>query len=95
MDTQELTNGRIVVNYGSPMEYQSPLMVDEVHPSVVTYKCAKTLQHVGKVYKTADGRWWLSSVFLPDGNAVEVFSKIGGFQLLNTLHKQNHHHHES
>ena len=95
MDTQELSNGRIVVNYGSPMEYQSPLLVDENYPSVVTYKCAVTLKPVGKVYKTADGRWWLISVFLSDGNAVEVFSKIGGFQLLNTLHKQNQQHHES
>lgn len=92
MDTQELTNGRILVNYGSPMEYQSPLMVDEVYPSTITYKCAKTLQHVGKVYKTADGRWWLTSVFLPDGNTVEVFSKIEGFLLLNQLHKQQHEH---
>ena len=92
MDIQQLTDGRIVVNYGSPMEYSSPLMVDEVYPSVVTYKCAVTRKFVGKVYKTADGRWWLTSVFLPDGNAVEVFSKIGGFQLLNTFHKQQHEH---
>jgi hypothetical protein len=90
MDIQQLTDGKTVVTYGSPVNYQSPLMVDEVYPSVVTYKCAKTLQHVGQVYKTADGRWWLTSVFLPDGNAVEVFSKIEGFQLLNTLHKQQH-----
>ena len=76
------------------MEYQSPLMVDEVHPSAVTYKCTVTRKFVGKVYKTADGRWWLTSVFLPDGNAVEVFSKIDGFFLLNQLHKQNQHHHE-
>jgi hypothetical protein len=67
-------------------------MADEVYPSVVTYKCAVTRKFVGKVYKTADGRWWLTSVFLPDGNAVEVFSKIEGFQLLNTLHKQQHEH---
>jgi hypothetical protein len=92
MDVQTLTNGKTIVTYGSPMEYQSPLMVDEVYPSVVTYKCAVTRKFVGKVYKTADGRWWLTSVFLPDGNAVEVFSKIEGFQLLNTLHKQHHEH---
>jgi hypothetical protein len=92
MDVQQLNSGKTIVTYGSPMEYQSPLMVDEVYPSVVTYKCAKTLQHVGKVYKTAGRRWWLTSVFLPDGNAVEVFSKIEGFQLLNTLHKQQHEH---
>jgi hypothetical protein len=87
MDVQQLTNGKTIVTYGSPMEYQSPLMVDEVYPSVVTYKCAVTRKFVGKVYKTADGRWWLTSVFLPDGNAVEVFSKIEGFFLLNRLYK--------
>lgn len=92
MDTQELANGRIVVNYGPSMEYQSPLLVDEVYPSIVTYKCAKTLQHIGQVYKTADGRWWLASVFLPNDSSVEVFSKIEGFHLLNTLHKQQHEH---
>lgn len=92
MDTQELTNGRIVVNYGSPMEYQSPLLVDENYPSIVTYKCSVTRKFVGKVYKTADGRWWLTSAFLPDGNAIEVFSKIDGFFLLNQLHKQQHGH---
>lgn len=92
MNTQQLTNGRIVVDYGPPMKYQSSLLVDEVYPSIVTYKCAKTLQHIGQVYKTAGGRWWLTSVFLPDGNAVEVFSKIEGFFLLNTLHKQQHEH---
>ena len=88
MRVQELTNGKVLVTYGSPVEYQSPLLVDENHPSVVTYKCAKTRVLVGKVYKTADGRWWLTSVFLPDGSSIEVFSKIEGFFFLNTLHKQ-------
>lgn len=92
MNVQYLNSGKWSVTYGEAMEYQSPLMADEVYPSVVTYKCAKTMQHVGKVYKTADGRWWLTSVFLPDGNAAEVFSKIEGFQLLNTMHKQQHKH---
>jgi hypothetical protein len=74
------------------VEYQSPILIDENFPSVVTYKCAKTLQFIGKVYKTADGRWWLASCFLKHWQPVEVFSKIEGFLFLNNLHKQNHEH---
>ena len=70
------------------MEYQSPLLIDENHPSVVTYKCAKTRVLVGKVYKTPDGRWWLTTPFWNNWNPVEVFSKIEGFLLLNNLFKQ-------
>ena len=92
MDVQHLTDGRIVVTYGDPVEYQSPILVDENYPSVVTYKCAITLQPIGKVYKTVDGRWWLATCFLKHWTPVEVFSKIEGFLLLNNLHKQNHEH---
>ena len=88
MRVQQLTNGRILVTYGSPVEYQSPLLIDENHPSVVTYKCAKTRVLVGKVYKTQDGRWWLTTPFWNNWNPVEVFSKIEGFLLLNNLFKQ-------
>jgi len=77
---------------GEPVEYQSPLMVDENFPSTVTYKCAVTGDYVGKVYKTGDGRWWLSSIFFAHGTPIEVFSKIEGFFLLNNLHKQKHEH---
>ena len=76
------------------MEYQSPLLVDENYPSIVTYKCAVTREFVGKVYRTVDGRWWLTSAFLSGSSVIEVFSKIDGFFLLNQLHKQNRHHHE-
>ena len=88
MRVQQLTNGKVLVTYGSPVEYQSPLLIDENHPSVVTYKCAKTRVLVGKVYKTADGRWWLTTPFWNNWNPVEVFSKIEGFLLLNNLFKQ-------
>jgi hypothetical protein len=92
MDVQQLTNGRTVVTYGSPVDYQSPILVDENYPSVVTYKCARTLNPIGKVYKTADGRWWLSSCYLQHWQPVEVFSKIEGFFLLNNLYKQKNEH---
>ena len=92
MDVQTLISGQIIVNYGEPMEYQSPLLVDECWPTFVTYRCAVTLEHVGKVYKTADERWWLTTIFFSHGTPIEVFSKIEGFFLLNNLHKQNHEH---
>jgi len=69
------------------MEYQSPLLIDTNLPTVVTYKCAITQVMVGKVYKTADGRWWLASCFVKHWTPIEVFSKIEGFLLLNRLFK--------
>jgi len=92
MKIQTLNTGQIVVDYGAPVEYQSPLMIDECWPSFVTYKCGVTLEHVGKVYSTTDGRWWLTTTLLPDCTPVEVFSKIGGFFLINQIHKQIHEH---
>jgi hypothetical protein len=92
MNVQDLPSGRKLVEYGEPVTYQSPLLIDENLPTVVTYKCAVTLQHVGKVYKTEDGRWWLVTCYLNHWMPVEVFSKIEGFLLLNNLYKQNHEH---
>jgi hypothetical protein len=92
MKVQSLSTGRIFVEYGEPVEYQSPILIDENYPSIVTYKCARTLQSIGKVYKTADGRWWLATCYLHHWTPVEVFSKIEGFLFLNNLYKQNNEH---
>ena len=89
MNVQLLPTGRIFVEYGAKVEYQSPILIDENFPSIVTYKCARTLQSIGKVYKTEDGRWWLATCFLNHWQPVEVFSKIEGFLFLNNLYKQN------
>jgi hypothetical protein len=94
MDIQYFDSGKTRVVYGDPVEYQSPILVDENYPTVVTYKCAVTLHHIGKVYQTQDGRWWLATCFWNHWMPVEVFSKIEGFFLLNNLHKQNERHHE-
>ena len=90
MNVQVLLTGKTFVEYGARVEYQSPILIDENFPSIVTYKCAKTLQLIGKVYKTEDGRWWLATCFLQHWQPVEVFSKIEGFLFLNSLHKQHH-----
>ena len=92
MNCQYLSTGKWFVALDKPVEYQSPILIDENQPTLVTYKCAKTLRHIGKVYKTGDGRWWLATCFLQHWTPVEVFSKIEGFMLLNNLHKQNHEH---
>ena len=92
MNVQQLPNGKTFVSYGQPVEYQSPILIDENYPSIVTYKCATSMQLIGKVYKTADGRWWLATSFLNHWMPVEVFSKIEGFLFLNNLYKQQHEH---
>jgi hypothetical protein len=92
MNVQDLLSGRKLVEYGDPVEYQSPLLIDENMPSIVTYKCALTREYVGKVYRTEDQRWWLATIFFAHGTPIEVFSKIEGFLLLNNLHKQHHEH---
>lgn len=89
MNAQRLPGGGTHTDYGDPVEYQSPILIDENYPSVVTYRCAKTLNPIGKVYKTSDGRWWLATCFLKHWQPIEVFSKIEGFLLLNSLYKQN------
>jgi hypothetical protein len=91
MNVQDLPSGKKLVKYDK-VEYQSPILIDENYPSFVTYKCALTRRYIGKVYKTEDGSWWLTTVYLRYGTPIEVFSKIEGFLLLNNLHKQNHEH---
>jgi hypothetical protein len=86
MDVQQLPDGRVVISYGT-VEYQSPILIDENYPSIVTYKCARTLRLIGKVYKTQDGKWWLATCYLGHWQPVEVFSKIEGFFLLNQCYK--------
>ena len=89
MDIQTLPSGKIIVNYGPPVEYHSPLIVDVNYPTIVTYNCAKTGVMLGRVYQNPDGRWWLATCFIRHWTPIEVFSKIEGFLLLQNLYKQN------
>ncbi len=91
MNVQVLPTGKIFVEYVK-VDYQSPLLIDECYPSLVTYRCGVTREYVGKVYKTEEGRWWLATIFFSHGTPIEVFSKIEGFFLLQNLHKQHHEH---
>ncbi len=76
--------------YDKPAPYKSPLRVGFNFPSFVTYKCPTTDVLVGKVYKNAEGKWYLTSSYLR-WQPIEVFTKIGGFLFLNQLHKRRHH----
>ena len=86
MHIQPLDSGKTMVNYGKPVSYQSPLLITENLPSLVMYADSKTKCEVGRVYKAEDGRWYLSSVYLNNWSATEVFAKYRGFLFLNALH---------
>jgi hypothetical protein len=75
-----------MVNYDKPVPYRSPLLITENLPSLVMYADSNTRCEVGRVYKTEDGRWYLSTVYLNDRNPIEVFAKYKGFLFLNALH---------
>ena len=86
MKLQSLSSGITVVALGEPMPYQSPLLITENLPSIVMYVDSKTKCEVGRVYKSEDDRWYLSSVYLNNWSATEVFAKYKGFLFLNALH---------
>ena len=89
MNVQSLSSGNTAVSLGEPMPYQSPLLITENLPSFVRYADSNTKCEVGTVYKTEDGRWYLSTVYLNNRNPIEVFAKYKGFLFLNQLHS-NH-----
>ena len=91
MKLQLLNTGKWSVVYGEPMPYQSPLLIAENLPSLVMYADPKTKCEVGRVYKSEDGRWYLSSVYLNNWSATEVFAKYKGFLFLNKLHSNHEH----
>ena len=86
MNVQSLSSGNTAVSLGEPMPYQSPLLITENLPSIVMYADSKTKCEVGRVYKSEDDRWYLSSVYLNNWSATEVFAKYKGFLFLNRLH---------
>jgi hypothetical protein len=86
MKLQSLSSGITVVVLGESMPYQSPLLITENLPSVVMYADSKTKCEVGRVYQAEDGRWYLSSAYLNNWSATEVFAKYKGFLFLNALH---------
>ena len=74
--------------YGDPAPYQSPLLITENLPSLVMYADSETKCEVGRVYKTEDNRWYLSTIYLNSRSPIEVFAKYKGFLFLNALHSK-------
>ena len=89
MKVQYLSSGSIVVVYGDPAPYQSPLKVAECLPSVVVYEDSTTGKFVGKVYQDDAGGWFLETIYMNPDLPLEVFAKYKGFLLLNKLHEKH------
>jgi len=73
------------MNHSIPVPYLSPLRISQNFPNLVVYHCSRSGEYVGRVYKRGD-LWFLSSKYWSEWAPVEVFSKYGGFLLLNKLH---------
>ena len=58
--------------YGDPVTYKSPLRMYENLPELVVYKCSQTEAVVGKVYKTPEGKWFLSTRYIGHWQPISV-----------------------
>jgi hypothetical protein len=88
MDTQQLTNGKTVVTYGSPVSYQSPLWITSSTETEIVYSTGPNEVPIGKVYRK-DDEWYLATAYLGHWQPVPTFTKYEGFLLLLNLYKQN------
>ena len=69
--------------------YLSPLRVTEQYPNTVAYEDGVTGEWSGMVYKHAE-TWYLTTPYMNHGHPSPCRSKIDGFLLLQTLHKEQH-----
>ena len=88
MDVQQLTNGKTVVIYGSPVSYQSPLWITSSTETEIVYAESKDSTPIARVYKK-DGEWYLATGYLSHWQPVPTLTKYEGFLLLLKLRKQN------
>ena len=88
MNVQTLLTGKTFVEYGEPMEYQSPLWIAFASETEVVYSDSYQGTPIARVYKKS-GEWWLSTAYLYHWQPVATFSKYEGFLLLLLLKKQN------
>jgi hypothetical protein len=91
MDVQQLTNGKTVVTYGSPVDYQSPLWIISTNETETVYAESKDSAPIARVYKK-DGEWYLATGYLAHWQPVPTLTKYEGFLLLLQLHKKHHEH---
>jgi hypothetical protein len=88
MDVQELPSGKIFVEYGDSVKYQSPLWVVSSSETELVYAEVPNGIPVARVY-LKDDEWYLSTSYLKHWQPVPTFSKYEGFLLLLNLKKQH------
>lgn len=88
MDVQNLLNGRVSVNYGEPVPYQSPLWIVSESKTEITYAAEYQGTPIAKIY-LKDNEWYLATAYLRHWQPFQVFSKYEGYLLLLNLHKNN------
>ena len=69
--------------------YVSPLRITEQYPNTVAYADSITGDWAGMVYKHAYV-WYLTTPYMNFGHPTPCRSKIDGFLLLQTLHKEQY-----
>jgi hypothetical protein len=84
MNVQMLPTGKIFVEYGDPVEYQSSLWIVSACETEVVYSDSYQGAPIARVYKK-DGEWYLSTAYLNHWQPVPSFSKYGGFLFLMRL----------
>jgi hypothetical protein len=88
MNVQVLPTGRISVEYGVSVEYQSPLWIVSHNDTEIIYAETVDGGPVARVYKKND-EWYLTTAYLKHWQPIPTFSKYEGFLLLLNLKKQH------
>jgi hypothetical protein len=90
MNVQILHTGRASVEYGKPVDYQSPLWVVSSSETEIFYSDVPHGTPIARVYKKPGERgWWLSTVYLCYWQPLTAVSKYEAFLILLTIKKQN------
>jgi hypothetical protein len=88
MNVQNLPFGRKFVEYGEPVEFQSPLWIVSHNDTEIVYSEKPESGPIARVYKK-DDEWYLTTAYLNHWQPIPTFSKYGGFLLLLNLKKQH------
>lgn len=86
MNVQCLSSGKMSVEYGVRMEYQSSLWVLSSTETEVVYAEKPDGVPIARVYKK-DGEWYLATMYLQHWQPFHTLSKYEGFLFLLQLRK--------
>jgi hypothetical protein len=81
MNVQILPTGKVFVEYGANVDYQSPLWIVSSSDSEVVYADRYQGTPIARVYKK-DTEWYLSTAYLSHWQPLATMSKYEGFLLL-------------